>query len=38
VNGRIKETVNCGSGRDKVRADRRDKVSRNCERVIRARG
>jgi len=29
------DTVSCGAGRDKVIADRRDKVARDCERVIR---
>jgi hypothetical protein len=29
-----RDTVNCGGGRDRVRANRRDRV-RNCERVIR---
>jgi Ca2+-binding RTX toxin-like protein len=32
-NGR-RELVSCGSGRDRVRADRRDRVS-GCERVSR---
>ena len=32
-----RDRVNCGSGRDTVIADRKDKVSRNCERVIRRR-
>lgn len=31
----IRDTINCGSGRDRVTADRRDRVSRNCERVSR---
>ncbi|MCA1587134.1 MAG: hypothetical protein LC744_00150 [Chloroflexi bacterium] len=30
-----RDTVNCGTGRDRVTADRRDRVSRNCERVRR---
>jgi len=30
-----KDTINCGTGRDRVTADRRDSVSRNCERVSR---
>lgn len=30
-----RETVNCGSGRDTVTVDRADRVSRDCERVIR---
>ena len=29
-----RDRVNCGSGRDIVIADRRDRVARNCERVI----
>jgi Ca2+-binding RTX toxin-like protein len=36
-NGRA-EGIDCGSGRDKVTADRRDRVKRNCERVSRSRG
>ena len=32
-----RDTVNCGSGRDTVVADRSDRVSRNCERVVRRR-
>jgi hypothetical protein len=35
ANGK-KETVNCGRGRDKVRADRKDKL-RGCERVRRTK-
>ncbi|CAN5609548.1 hypothetical protein BH20ACT19_BH20ACT19_01160 [soil metagenome] len=27
--------INCDRGRDTVTADRRDRVSRDCERVIR---
>ena len=30
-----RDTVNCGTGRDRVTADRRDSISRNCERVSR---
>lgn len=30
-----RDTVICGRGRDLVRADRRDRISRTCERVIR---
>ena len=33
----IEETINCGKGRDTVRADRKDKVSPNCETVIRSK-
>jgi Ca2+-binding RTX toxin-like protein len=33
--GDERDVVNCGSGRDVVIADRRDRVARNCERVIR---
>ncbi len=36
VNGR-KETIDCGKGRDRVRADRTDRIRRGCERIIRAR-
>jgi len=36
VNGR-RDTITCGSGKDTVRADRGDRVSRNCERVLRTR-
>ena len=33
-----RDRVNCGSGgRDRVTADRRDRVSRSCERVSRKR-
>lgn len=31
----VKDTVNCGNGRDVVKADRRDSVARNCENVSR---
>ncbi len=31
-----RDSVDCGSGRDEVRADRRDFVSRDCERVFRS--
>jgi hypothetical protein len=30
-----RDTIDCGGGRDKVTADRTDKVSSNCERVTR---
>ena len=30
-----RDRINCGTGRDSVTADRRDRVSRNCERVRR---
>ena len=30
-----RDTVNCGSGLDRVFADQRDRVSNNCERVFR---
>ena len=36
VNGR-RDVVRCGRGRDRVRADRADRVDRDCERVIRRR-
>ncbi len=32
-----RDRVNCGTGRDRVLADRKDVVSRNCERVVRRR-
>ena len=32
-----RDRINCGSGRDKVTADRRDKIAKNCERVSRRR-
>jgi hypothetical protein len=32
---RARDNVNCGSGRDRVTADRIDKVAANCERVSR---
>jgi hypothetical protein len=30
-----RDRINCGSGRDRVIADRIDRVSSNCERVSR---
>ena len=30
-----REVIDCGPGRDRVIADRRDQVARNCERVLR---
>jgi len=33
--GRADRRIRCGSGRDVVRADRADRVARDCERVIR---
>lgn len=36
VSGGGRDRVDCGPGRDVVRADRRDRVARNCERVIRS--
>lgn len=32
-----RDTVDCGSGRDKVSADRKDKIRANCERITRRR-
>jgi WD40-like Beta Propeller Repeat len=32
---RERDAVRCGSGRDRVLADRRDRVARDCERVVR---
>ena len=37
VAGGGRDSVSCGSGDDVIRADRRDRVSSNCERVIRVR-
>ena len=31
-----RDVVNCGAGRDRVRADRKDRVARNCESVKRS--
>jgi Ca2+-binding RTX toxin-like protein len=31
----VRDTINCGPGRDRVTADRSDSVARNCERVAR---
>ncbi len=31
----VADSITCGSGRDRVNADRRDRVSRDCERVVR---
>ncbi len=31
----FRDRVRCGAGRDRVRADRRDRVARDCERVTR---
>ncbi len=36
-NGEV-DRINCGAGRDGVRADARDRVADNCERVRRGRG
>lgn len=36
VRGGRRDVVDCGPGRDSVRADRRDVVARNCERVRRS--
>ena len=36
INGR-RDRIDCGKGVDRVRADRRDRVDRNCERVLRVR-
>ena len=36
-NGAV-DRINCGAGRDSVRADRRDRVADNCERVRRGGG
>ncbi len=36
ANGR-RDRITCGAGRDRVRADRRDRVARDCERVTRPR-
>jgi hypothetical protein len=34
TNGK-RDVISCGSGRDRVVADRRDRVGRDCERVTR---
>jgi Ca2+-binding RTX toxin-like protein len=31
----FRDAINCGPGRDRVTADRSDRVHRNCERVSR---
>jgi hypothetical protein len=36
TNGR-RDRIRCGKGRDRVRADRRDRVARDCEQVLRVR-
>ena len=36
TNGR-RDRIKCGKGRDRVRADRRDRVDKDCERVLRVR-
>jgi hypothetical protein len=30
-----RDRISCGSGRDKVTADKRDRIAKNCERVSR---
>jgi len=37
VRGGRRDIVDCGPGRDSVKADRRDVIARNCERVRRGR-
>jgi Tol biopolymer transport system component len=37
VNGGGRDRVTCGRGRDIVYADRRDRVARDCERVVRVK-
>jgi hypothetical protein len=32
---RLRDPVLCGDGRDTVKADRRDRVGKECERVFR---
>jgi hypothetical protein len=34
---RRKDTIDCGKGRDRLRADRTDKVRKGCERLIRSK-
>jgi hypothetical protein len=34
---KVRDAVNCGPGRDTVKADRRDRVAKTCERVRRSR-
>jgi hypothetical protein len=36
TNGR-RDRIKCGKGRDRVRADKRDRVARDCEQVLRVR-
>lgn len=36
--GRLRDLVLCGDGLDTVKADRRDRVGKTCERVFRAKG
>jgi Ca2+-binding RTX toxin-like protein len=37
ANDGARDFIACGAGRDTVKADRRDRVSRDCERVVRVR-
>jgi len=37
ANDGVRDWMSCGPGRDAVRSDRRDRVARNCERVVRVR-
>jgi hypothetical protein len=34
---RARDKVRCGAGRDRVRADRKDRVRKSCERIRRRR-
>jgi hypothetical protein len=31
----VRDLIRCGSGRDRVIAERRDRIARDCERVTR---
>ena len=35
ANDGVRDWISCGPGKDRVKADRRDRVSRDCERVVR---
>jgi Ca2+-binding RTX toxin-like protein len=35
ANDGVRDWISCGPGQDRVKADRRDRVSRDCERVVR---
>jgi Ca2+-binding RTX toxin-like protein len=37
ANDGVRDHIKCGPGRDAVKADKRDRVARDCERVVRVR-